>query len=245
MPTTRGEGRGGALMATWSYASSPYAPEPNPRAIRTSPTEVLHLGVAFVVITFDLVLVTARLGLFPSVPYGSTGYWIDLVAIGATLAFTGFFAHELAHKIVAERAGYWAEFRASTYGLLLSLITAFIGFLFAAPGATMVNGMYDVRSWGRTAIAGPALNLGVGSAFLLAAFGIGEFGRHEVLLPALLLLAFFNFYLAAFNLIPYGPLDGAKVWRWHHGLWVGAFLAGAALALLSYLTLSGVISIWG
>ncbi|MGZ7096673.1 MAG: site-2 protease family protein [Methanobacterium sp.] len=31
--------------------------------------------------------------------------------------------------------------------------------------------------------------------------------------------AFINVFLAGFNMIPFGPLDGAKVWRYNPVLW--------------------------
>ncbi|EQD33549.1 membrane protein containing Peptidase M50 domain protein, partial [mine drainage metagenome] len=108
--------------------------------------------------------------------------------------------------------GAWAEFRYAPMMLLLSIVMSFaVGFLFAAPGATVVSGMTDPREWGRTSLAGPLANLGFALAFLAAAlatipFGIGVFGP-------LLLLMFFNAWFGTFNLIPFGPLDGAKVFR--------------------------------
>ena len=37
-------------------------------------------------------------------------------------------------------------------------------------------------------------------------------------------------------MIPIGPLDGAKVWRWNKSVWVGSFIVFAAVAgVLLYL----------
>src|SRR3989454_10170433 len=45
---------------------------------------------------------------------------ILVVVVGATVAvLTGFFLHELAHKVVAQRYGAWAEFRSSRTGLIM------------------------------------------------------------------------------------------------------------------------------
>ncbi|MFO7773178.1 MAG: DUF951 family protein [Dehalococcoidia bacterium] len=38
--------------------------------------------------------------------------------------------------------------------------------------------------------------------------------------------AYVNTWLALFNLIPFGPLDGAKIFRWNKGIWLAA-AAGA------------------
>jgi Zn-dependent protease len=48
---------------------------------------------------------------------------------------TGFMLHELAHKFVAQRYGYWAEYKASPMGLIFTVVmAAMFGFVFAAPG---------------------------------------------------------------------------------------------------------------
>ena len=45
---------------------------------------------------------------------------------------------------------------------------------------------------------------------LLSLLGILIRGLGGIILE----ISFFNFYLGAFNMIPIGPLDGAKVMRW-------------------------------
>ena len=59
-----------------------------------------------------------------------------LVAVGL-----GFVLHELAHKFVAVRYGFYAEFKMWLEGLIFALFTAFIlGFVFVAPGAVYIHG---------------------------------------------------------------------------------------------------------
>lgn len=205
--------------------------------LSTSPTEVVHVTIAFLVLTFDLALVEGFLRV-RAVP-GGVGANVLLAGLGfaAVAALTGFVAHEMAHKVAAQRYGFWAEFRMSPVGLLLSLVTAYAGFLFAAPGATVVNGMGDVREWGRTSLAGPALNLVEGGASLGLAVGLFEWTRDANLWSLLLLLAFFNGWFAAFNLIPFGPLDGRKVLRWSGVVWALSFALAVAFTAGSYLVL--------
>ena len=213
-----------------SYTFGP--PPREVHRVRTSGTELLHLSVAFVVLTFDIALLQLRLG-----PAQFVTSPLDLTfaaAFGASATVTGFLAHELAHKVAAQRRGLWAEFRASVMGLVLSVVTAALGFLFAAPGATMVDGFGDVRAWGRISLSGPLVNLGFASAFLSASVWLRSFPGDHLLAGAFGLLAFFNGWFGAFNLIPFGPLDGRKVLRWSPMVWAVAFAAAAALAVVAY-----------
>ncbi len=218
------------MSLPWATTSSPtsysYTIGPPPRPARrftTSGTELVHLLVAFGVLTFDLVVI------FPH-PVGGSSSLVAAVSIAATAAFTGFIVHEVSHKISAQRRGYAAEFRMAPLGLLLSVVTAFFGFLMAAPGATMVSGMADVRDWGRTSLAGPASNLISGGLLFGAAFLVARSAVVPLAVPILLFLALINGYFAAFNLLPLGPLDGAKVLRWSTGVWGAAFSVSAAFA---------------
>lgn len=199
--------------------------------VTTSVTELSHLAIAYSVLVLDILLIEGFIHFSKGpgtldVPRFAVG-----LAFSLTAAFTGFIAHEMAHKVSAQRYGFWAEFRMSPVGLLVSLATAFVGFLFAAPGATIVGGMGDVREWGRTSLAGPALNLVEGGLFFAAGVGTWALFHSVGLWSILLLLAFINGWFAAFNLIPFGPLDGAKVLRWRRDVWVGCFALALVFAI--------------
>lgn len=137
----------------------------------------------------------------------------------------GFLLHELAHKVVAVRFGQIAEFRAD-YGMLaLAVMAGLAGFLFAAPGAVYHRGAITPRENGLIALAGPVTNLVLVAVFLpLAAFPgfIGAVGALGVTI---------NLLLAAFNMLPYGPLDGRKVYAWSKPVFVGIFVPSAVLAV--------------
>jgi len=194
----------------------------------TSATELAHLTIAFFVLTLDFVLLYGGLTVF------DTPTELLLIGIAAAAALTGFVAHEMAHKVSAQRRGYWAEFRLSVLGLLVSVVTAAIGFLFAAPGATMIGGEADSADMGQISLAGPATNFALGLAFLGGAFAVGDVPGGDLLSGILLFLAFVNAWFAAFNMIPIGPLDGAKVFRWSGAIWTVSFLAFAVLAGVLY-----------
>jgi Zn-dependent protease len=195
------------------------------RPVSTSPTELRHLTIATLVLTVDFILLYSRDSIY------SFAQESVIVATSAAAAITAFVAHEMAHKVSAQRRGYWAEFRMSPPGLLVSLVTAYIGFLFAAPGATMIGGMSNPADWGRTSLAGPLTNFVFALLFLTASIGVSLLYPLESLFSgALLFLAFINGWFGAFNMIPIGPLDGAKVFRWSKSVWVVSFLVFAALA---------------
>lgn len=224
---------------SFSYSWNPPRPA---RRVTTSPTELLHLGVAYAVLTVDILLIFAGLaGLSANVGGGHFSRLFFLtVGVAAGAALTGFVAHEMAHKIVAQRRGYWAEFRVFPMGLLVSLLTASFGFLFAAPGATMVGGMseLDRESWGWTSIAGPLTNAAFAAVFYAGA--VGAYLAGSFLVDGLLLLAFINAWFGTFNLIPFGPLDGRKVYRWNRAIWTATIVGtGAASALMYFAQSAG------
>ncbi|HXW67386.1 MAG TPA: site-2 protease family protein [Thermoplasmata archaeon] len=216
------------------YTYSWTATEPARGRITTSRQEVLQISVAFAVLTLDFVLILFVGGVFTGSSVSSiVAVPLDLVGFAALVALTAFVCHELAHKISAQRHGYWAEFRWSPIGLAFSVVTAYLGLLFAAPGATVIGGMGNVRDWGRTSLAGPLTNLSFAAAFYAGATAAWFFA--SPLYFWLLLLAWFNSFFGVFNLLPFGPLDGAKVLRWSSAIWVVAFVVGVAAAVVSYL----------
>ncbi len=209
---------------TYSYTVGPKISAQRP--LSTSPTELRHLAIAAVVLTVDFILL-----------YGGPAIYaapIEAVYVGTAIAaaLTAFVAHEMAHKVSAQRRGYWAEFRMSAIGLIVSLITAYIGFLFAAPGATMIGGMGSPEDWGRTSLAGPSTNVVFGVIFLASSFGVAAAVPSQlVVVGALQFLGFVNSWFGTFNMIPIGPLDGAKVMRWSKTVWAVAFVAFLALTV--------------
>ena len=152
------------------------------------------------------------------------GYYflVALVTVGP-----GFVFHELSHKFVAQRYGFWAEYRMWPMGLVLALLTSLIGFIFAAPGATYISGMnISKEENGVISLAGPLTNVLIAVLFLpFALLGSGEWvflGSFGV---------YINIFLALFNMLPLGPLDGSKVFRWNLPVWLVTF---GALAVSFY-----------
>jgi Zn-dependent protease len=88
---------------------------------------------------------------------------VTLIAVGF-----GFVFHELAHKFVAIKYGFHAEYRLWTWGLVLAIISAAVGFVFAAPGAVYIYG-YDIsrEENGKISIAGPLTNIALAVIFFI------------------------------------------------------------------------------
>jgi Zn-dependent protease len=210
-------------------------PLPGTGEVTTSRRELVQIAVAYGVLTFDIILLLSGTGLLFGTNTTSLSYSVTptITVVAAVAALTGFVAHELAHKVVAQRTGYWAEFRWSLTGLAISVFTAIFGFLMAAPGATVVSGMANAREWGRTALAGPLVNVVFGATFYAAALATWYSGSS--VFEWLLLLAFINSWFATFNMIPFGVLDGAKVFHWNKGIWAGAILLAGAMGAVSWL----------
>lgn len=160
---------------------------------------------------------------------------LSLVTVGA-----GFVLHELMHKFTSERYGFQAEFKMWPQGLLLALgLSIFTGFVFAAPGATYIDG-YGIkpRENGIISVAGPLTNIAIALLFVPLIFV--NFGN-AVVFEAGYLGSYINLFLAAFNMLPLMPLDGAKVWRWNKLYWAGIFLPLAAILGAYFLGILQVI----
>jgi len=154
---------------------------------------------------------------------------LQVLVIALATVGSGFVLHELSHKFIAQRYGYWAEFRMWPMGLVLALITSLIGFIFAAPGATYISGVnINKEENGKISLAGPLTNVAVAVIFLpiwlfsdsLFTFFLGFEGMY------------INIFLALFNLLPVMPLDGAKVFGWSKAKWAAVFVPLAAVFIL-------------
>ncbi len=181
--------------------------------------EIVDMSAAIVILIISMSILMAH----------STNF-LNLIPLSALAVITGFFMHELAHKYMAFRYGFPAAFRAWYMGLFIALASAFVGFLFAAPGAVMVYGMPSKRERGIISAAGPSTNIVLGTALLATLpFVSYDFGIK------LWYVAYFNFFLAFFNLLPIPTMDGLKILSWNMKIYLLLMICSIFGIVITYI----------
>jgi len=195
-----------------------------------SKTEITHISIAMLVLT-----VAFSFTLSPIYRFNLTTLLaaLPLAFLGI---FTAFFVHELSHKFMAQKYGLWSEFRMYPLGLLLSLLLGiFTGYVFAAPGAVMFRGETRPFEMGRIAAAGPLANIITAAVtFPLSVWFFDSSVSGFSLGGIIVFVCFVNAFLATFNLIPLGPLDGRKVFRWNEIAWFLLFTSAVLLVVANF-----------
>ncbi len=161
-----------------------------------------------------------------------------LILAGLTVAFTlSFLLHEIAHKFSAQHFRMWAEFRLTMQGALITLLSVFLPppFKIISPGAVMIVGSGTRETVGKIALSGPVTNLLLSTGCILIA---------TVTQDLFWFVAFINAFLAVFNLIPFGVMDGLKVFKWNRVFWAIAFVAAIALAAYTYGPVLSVLNVF-
>ena len=142
-----------------------------------------------------------------------------------------FIPHELAHKFMAMKYGCFAQYQMWMGGLKFALLMVFMtngSFAFAAPGAVVIYTSFrdhlGVRHVTITkkqnayiSMAGPLTNFAMAALMIpfMAISGISSLAGS---------IYYVNVFLGLFNMIPFGPLDGTKVFAWDKVYW-GAIIA--------------------
>lgn len=202
--------------------------ETTPTRIYFSHKEVKHLTIASILVAG----IGLSLGIFPENLAKIGGP--PLLLVFTLILMASFSTHEIAHKITAQKGGLWAEFRLTFIGVVLTALSIISPlFKIISPGAVMVGGFADRGKIGRISIAGPLTNISLSTAFLTAAFLLQRHAT-ETVTSMLMFGAFFNAWIALLNLIPFGALDGFKVFHWSKKNWVLAFTASLTLTIISY-----------
>ena len=209
----------------------------------------------------DLLLSLAALVVAFSVLIGGRSIpGLEMVLIIALGVGTGFILHEMAHKFTALHFGYLAEYRANMTGLFLAVALSFAGFIFAAPGAVMIsryrpvlqayipeglpssNGPHPFqqeelasrmkREMLLISLAGPMTNIVLAAGFfILKMSGLAGEG---IWAHAVGFAISINLILAAFNMLPFGPLDGKKIFDADRRVWALVALPAILIALSVY-----------
>lgn len=177
-------------------------------------TEILYFIILIVVVGYIFT------GLFTSRPrtvYDMSRkkrrfYWKDF-QFAILVTAPAIVLHELAHKFVALGYGFTASFELFPLGLAVGVILKIIGspFILIAPGYVSigVEAFANATAYRLIALAGPVVNLILWLTSALVLKLNKNLNRTQF--AALRLTKIINMILFIFNMIPFGPLDGAKV----------------------------------
>ena len=194
-------------------------------------SEIRDLIISFIFISLSFAI--ANSGRDPN----AILHILPLIMVGVG---TGFILHELGHKFVSMKYGYWAEFKLWPQGLVFALVSSFCGFVFAAPGAvyTYANYMTDEIN-GKISIAGPIVNIILAIIFLAICVLSYQNAFHDETSRLIFIVCALgysiNSFLAVFNLLPIGNLDGSKVFTWNIGIWIVTI---AIAGIMTYASMS-------
>ena len=189
-----------------------------------SQRELYDLGLAWLAITVAFsILYIRQLTL-------SLASVLLLFFITAFTAGIAFLFHELAHKFVANKYGFVAEFFADKKQLLFMIVISLFGIVFAAPGAVWIQGNITRRKNGIISMAGPLTNLVLAILFLVPTFFVeGIFGFIGSVGFRI------NAWLGLFNMIPFAMFDGAKIWNWNKFVWFALTILLLVFTVMSFL----------
>jgi Zn-dependent protease len=207
--------------SSYEYSISFGQPRQTSNRVYMSPKEAKHLTVAaalVVAIGFSMIFYLGYMSYM--------GWTWTMTSAFALLLTASFLIHEMAHKITAQKRGLWAEFRLTTWGALLTLASVILPFKLISPGAVMISGPAKMKEIGEISIAGPSVNL-----ILEVVFVAGTFLSGYPYTSLFALLAFINATIAVFNLIPFGILDGYKIYTWNKMAWALMFAVAVAFAI--------------
>ncbi|MEA2089810.1 MAG: AN1-type zinc finger domain-containing protein [Thermoproteota archaeon] len=205
--------------SSYEYTSSyPLTPEPH-RIFWFSITELKHLTIG------TLLVLSVALSLFFFGKFDA----VSAIALAAVLTVS-FLLHEIAHKLTAQRYGAWAEFRLNLFGVLITLVSIIFPLKIISPGAVMIAGPMSKETIGKTAVAGPLTNI------LLAMIFTGIAWNPSPIQPVAAYSAWINVIIALLNLIPFGIMDGRKIFWWNKLVWAVTFVASVTLVALTALT---------
>jgi Zn-dependent protease len=182
-----------------------------------------------------IVAIGFSIGLYGNAFGGFNFHWtLTLMAVFAAIMAGSVLTHEMAHKITAQRNGLWAEFRLTTWGVLLTFVSVFLPFRMIAPGAMMISGSPNGEEIVKISLAGPVTNILLAAGILGVAFVLPPSPFVSVLFFA----AYINAFLSIFNLIPFGILDGYKIFSFNKKAWLLAFIPSLVLTITAFILIS-------
>lgn len=213
-----------------------YRIEPEKVLGRFSREELRHIAVSIIVLSIAFTILYRNrvwiVDYFIRVSGSENMAFVMLFLMCTVLVVISFLFHELGHKFMAQKFGLWSEFRMFNMGLVLTLVSSLIGFLFAAPGAVMISGYIDKKMNGLISIAGPAVNIIFSAIGILGCLLLN--GSPAIIF--FFLLGTLNASLALFNLLPIPPLDGSKIIKWNPLIWILTIaMAGSEFLFIQFM----------
>ncbi len=197
------------------------------RNILPTQAELIDLAIADVALSIAFAIVLSG--------FNNVLFYLPITFFAVTISFV---LHEYMHKIVAQQYGAIAAFKRSDIGIVIALITSFLGFLMAMPGATMIyTNNFTKKEDGVVSLAGPLTNLII--FFIVFILLLLLPFKNTYLDLALYFAAFINLWLAYFNMLPIYPLDGSKVLNWNKPIYI-SMLVGVVVLLLFISPLLGL-----
>lgn len=188
--------------------------------MKFSETEIEHLLKAWVAISLAFAILLSNGDIM------SSTFTAMLLISGLTVG-VGFIAHELGHKLMAQRYHCFAEFRASNFMLILAVLMSFLGFIFVAPGAVIISGYVTKERNGKISLAGPLVNFFLALVFMIF-YITGTFvfaAKYGLMI---------NAWLAVFNLIPILNFDGRKIVAWNKWAYYLTLVLSVALLIVAF-----------
>ena len=203
---------------------------------RITRREQADLFIAWMAISISFAIIFLR-------SIGRADIFTALLFLGISLLTVGigFVLHEMAHKYVAIKYGFWAEFRKDPVMLVVAVaMAALVGIVFAAPGATVI---YDINGRGISreqngwiSASGPIVNLVLCIPFagLLIYGGAGTASLSGSIITIIGMIGLqVNAMIAAFNMLPVSVLDGRKVFDWNIAVFVVLIVAAFGALIVS------------
>jgi len=150
-------------------------------------------------------------------------------------------AKEMAQKATARALESHVRYELWSPGVVLALVTSIWGVVFAAVNGTKISTEYAERyaRWritltprhlGIIASIGPLMNIALAMAFFMLSPVIPTILGQDMMQVA----AQINAYLALFAMVPFNPIDGAKVLRWSAAIWFFNILMSIAVIALTF-----------
>lgn len=179
---------------------------------------------------------------------GTVMGWVKAFPLAALLVAVGVIPHEYSHRSSAKFVNAYASYRLWKTGLVLAVLTPFLGFVFAAPGGVRIKSNPSER-FGRwwidltpqqialTTLSGPLVNIGFAVAFMLLTPVSPNVTVNGAAVNVFTAAAHVNAAIAFFSLFPVNALDGGKLLRWNTWFWLFMFLM--ALTFLIFIAVAG------